>query len=194
MWSEFVRCALLLLLLGSLAGCDAGEIPTLMLIPTPEGEQVAQEPTETEPAETEPTETGAEVALPTDSVEVTPIPAPPDLQQTPRPLPTTLARVPVPEETPVTGEAPTELLEAVLADIAAEVEEAIADFTVERAEEVIWPDGSLGCPRPDEVYTQALVRGYWIVVRVGELTFDYRATEQGHFRRCSTALIPGSGN
>ncbi len=36
---------------------------------------------------------------------------------------------------------------------------------------IVWPDGSLGCPQPDRVYTQALVNGYRIVLEAaGERT------------------------
>jgi hypothetical protein len=40
------------------------------------------------------------------------------------------------------------------------------DIEVVTAEEVTWPDGSLGCPEPDGMYTQALVQGYRIVLDV----------------------------
>jgi hypothetical protein len=40
------------------------------------------------------------------------------------------------------------------------------DIEVLVAEEVTWPDGALGCPEPDGMYTQALVEGYRIVLEV----------------------------
>jgi hypothetical protein len=40
------------------------------------------------------------------------------------------------------------------------------DIEVVVAEEVTWPDGALGCPEPDGMYTQALVEGYRIVLEV----------------------------
>jgi hypothetical protein len=41
------------------------------------------------------------------------------------------------------------------------------------AERVTWSDGSLGCPEPDMMYTQALVEGYRIVLLTdeGEVAF-----------------------
>jgi hypothetical protein len=41
------------------------------------------------------------------------------------------------------------------------------------AERVTWSDGSLGCPEPDMLYTQALVEGYRIVLLTeeGEVAF-----------------------
>ncbi|MFS0868123.1 hypothetical protein AB3M83_12420 [Microbacterium sp. 179-B 1A2 NHS] len=42
------------------------------------------------------------------------------------------------------------------------------------AEAVTFTDGSLGCPKPGRSYTQALVDGMRIVVRVDGVTYDYR--------------------
>jgi len=39
---------------------------------------------------------------------------------------------------------------------------------------VTWPNGSLGCPKPGMMYTQALVDGYQVVVKAGGTTYDYR--------------------
>jgi hypothetical protein len=84
----------------------------------------------------------------------------------------------------VTGEVPADLLQAVVADLARQEGLATADIEVERAEEAIWPDGALGCPRPDELYTHAEVPGYWIVLRAAGKQYDYRASARGQFRRC----------
>ncbi len=57
-------------------------------------------------------------------------------------------------------------------------------------EEVTWPDGSMGCPRPGMMYTQALVDGYRIVLRVnGDLVSYHGANGHPPFR-CDT---PGRG-
>jgi hypothetical protein len=38
---------------------------------------------------------------------------------------------------------------------------------------VMWPDSSLGCPRPGMIYTQVVREGFRIVLRAGKRTFDY---------------------
>jgi hypothetical protein len=38
---------------------------------------------------------------------------------------------------------------------------------------VTWPDGSLGCPQPDAVYSQAEVNGYRIVLSAGDTEYIY---------------------
>ena len=82
----------------------------------------------------------------------------------------------------VIGEVPPRLLEAVIADASSvsggdEVEVVVAEARV-------WNDGSLGCPRPGELYTQAIVDGYRVVLSVGDQELDYRLTAEGPFRLC----------
>ncbi len=42
------------------------------------------------------------------------------------------------------------------------------------AEDVVFSDGSLGCPSPGVSYTQSLVDGMRVVVRVDGTEYDYR--------------------
>jgi len=44
-------------------------------------------------------------------------------------------------------------------------------------EEVLWPDGALGCPQPDVFYTQAVVAGSLIVFEVAEVPYEYHAAQ-----------------
>jgi hypothetical protein len=60
----------------------------------------------------------------------------------------------------------------------------VANPRIVVAEAVTWSDGSLGCPRPGQLYTQALVPGYRIVVEVDGTTYDYRAGRDGPVRLC----------
>jgi hypothetical protein len=96
-------------------------------------------------------------------------------------------------EPPPTSQAPsTRPALATLDSIAAAVRADAARLTgrdadalvVESAEPVTWSDGSLGCPRPDMSYTQALVPGYRIRIRSGERVLDYHASQRGQFVLC----------
>ena len=49
---------------------------------------------------------------------------------------------------------------------------------------VTWNDGSLGCPEPGKMYTQALVPGWHVILVAGELTLDYRLADSGAFLLC----------
>jgi len=53
-----------------------------------------------------------------------------------------------------------------------------------RSDAVIWPDGSLGCPEPGRMYTQALVKGYRIRVGAGSAVFEYHANRSGQWLYC----------
>jgi len=88
------------------------------------------------------------------------------------------------EGEPVTGEAPAKLLEDIRADLAERTQASREEMVVMRDQAVTWRDGSLGCPQPGMMYTQALVPGYWVVLQVGEKEYDYRASESGHFVLC----------
>lgn len=86
------------------------------------------------------------------------------------------------------AELPTGLLEDILEDLSSRLEIEPQEIEVARAEAVLWPDGSLGCPQPGEYYTQAAVSGYWINLQVDNVTYDYRASETGHFLLCEGPL------
>jgi hypothetical protein len=51
-----------------------------------------------------------------------------------------------------------------IADAAERTGVAESDIEVEELSMVTWPDGAIGCPEPDVMYTQALVEGYRIVL------------------------------
>ena len=54
-----------------------------------------------------------------------------------------------------------------------------------------WPDGSLGCPQPGQVYTQALVDGYHVVLDADGDELDYRVGSGGSFNLCENGLPRG---
>lgn len=104
--------------------------------------------------------------------------------------------VPSSSEPPaVTGEVPEGLLDEIIADAAGRLDVEASELVVVRAETVTWPDGSLGCPEPGIVYTQALVPGYRVVLEADEQQLDYRVGRQGSFRLCenpTTTVPPGA--
>jgi len=106
-------------------------------------------------------------------------------EQTAKPLP---ERVPMQEaETPVTGEVPPKILQAIREDLRKRlgIEDPQAPQLV-RGQSVTWSDGSLGCPKPGQSYTQALVSGYWVVFEFEGREYDYRASERGYFILCDS--------
>lgn len=89
------------------------------------------------------------------------------------------------EAAPVAGEVPAELLDRIMADLEGRTGALRAEFSVARAMAVQWNDGSLGCPKPGEMYTQAIVPGYKVVLRHGDTSYDYHASERGYFVLCA---------
>jgi hypothetical protein len=61
---------------------------------------------------------------------------------------------------------------------------AARNLEVISAEAVTWPDGSLGCPQPGMMYTQALVPGYRVRIRAGGEVLDYHAGRTGQVAPC----------
>ena len=87
-----------------------------------------------------------------------------------------------------TGEVPQAMFTTVVTDALARSGATQSSVTVQTAEEVEWSDGSLGCPAPDMMYTQAIVPGYHIVLDVGGQTYDYRLTQRGLIVLCENGL------
>jgi hypothetical protein len=80
--------------------------------------------------------------------------------------------------------APAVLIEAAIDEAAKRSGTPRTEVRVVSAESVTWPDGSLGCPAPGMMYTQALVPGYRIVLQAGGQQLAYHAGAQGAARFC----------
>lgn len=80
--------------------------------------------------------------------------------------------------TPVTGEAPAEVVAAMIAALSELTGVPAAEIVVLSDEAVVWNDGALGCPQPGVVYTQALVNGYRIQLQAAEAVYVYHVGER----------------
>ncbi len=80
---------------------------------------------------------------------------------------------------------PAEKMDTLIATIASETGVSTDEVVIVRAENTTWNDGSLGCPQPNMAYTQALVEGYWVILRANGEEFDMRAATRGRFTRCT---------
>lgn len=116
-------------------------------------------------------------AAPAPTGEPSPTSARPSFELSPPPF----ATVP-PTSAPVTGEVPAPVLDQAKSDLAGRTGLDPATFTVLRAEQVIWADGSLGCPVPGQAYIQVVLPGYWIVLQADGTSYDYRAASAGGTR------------
>jgi hypothetical protein len=98
--------------------------------------------------------------------------------------------IPVATRPPVAS-VPAGILETVQQEASRLSSVPVEQLTLVRADQITWPDGSLGCPQPGEMYTQSLVSGYWIVFRANNQTFDFRVASNGSFHRCELPGLPG---
>jgi len=119
------------------------------------------------------------------------VPSAPAPDDVPRTTSHPVEVVPSTTRAPVVGEVPSGLLQAVVADAVARTSAAESDIEIVRAESVVWNDGSLGCPEPGAMYTQALVQGYWVVLEHADSEYDYRATDTGYFLLCTSSAALG---
>lgn len=85
---------------------------------------------------------------------------------------------------------PVDQLDAIVADAARRTGIDEDEIETIRATAMTWPDGSLGCPEPGQMYTQALVDGYHVVLDAAGESLDYRATTSGSFRLCEKPSRP----
>lgn len=109
--------------------------------------------------------------------------------ETPNPAFTLPQFVPT-TEPPIVGEIPADLMAKLSDDVQKRAGVAAEAIVTLRAEAVTWDDGSLGCPQPGMFYTQALVDGYWVVLQVGDVVYDYRTSGTAYFVLCEQPSIP----
>lgn len=91
----------------------------------------------------------------------------------------------------MTGEVPDGILANIVADAAGLTGVDAEEISVVRGESVTWNDGSLGCPEPGMLYTQALVDGYHVVLDAEGEQLDYRVGSGGGFRLCESGRPGG---
>lgn len=106
--------------------------------------------------------------------------------------------VPVPTADLPIGDVPSQVLERpeVQAAIEAEAERTGVEpdaVTVAGFAEVTWRDGSLGCPVPGMMYTQALVPGQQLVLEVDGNYASYHAGRDKIFNYCANPQPPTPG-
>lgn len=85
-----------------------------------------------------------------------------------------------------------EVVEAAVIDLAERLHNDPGEIELVAAEAVTWSDGSLGCPEPGKLYTQALVEGYRVVLSHDGTEYDYHAGQDRNPFLCDRpSLDPG---
>jgi hypothetical protein len=103
---------------------------------------------------------------------------------------------PVPlEGTPIVQPAPGNpgikdpVVQAML-DLSARVGANVDDIELVSLLEVTWRDGSLGCPEPGVAYTQSLVPGQQMILRVDGQEYHYHSGKNSIFKYCGDPVPP----
>lgn len=140
----------------------------------------AADSTDTSPPQRVPTTTAAEAGTTMPSRDDRTAAVPPEA-------------VPADEGATIGAAVPDDLLEMVVSDAAVLAAVDGGEVRTLTAQAMTWSDGSLGCAAPGEIYTQEPVAGYWVVLEAGGVAYDYRVTDRGAFKLC-TSPLPAPGD
>jgi len=178
------KTILALLLLVALTGCGAAPQTPGAAAPTDSAAPGA--PTAYPAPATAPTAPTAYPAPLGGAPASTAMPAPtrPPLSVTAVPDTGAPAAVPSPPAGMAFGEVPVELAAVAVADLVQRAGVAATAITVVSAEAVEWPDGAVGCPKPDMMYPQVITPGFKLVLAVSGQQYSYHASERGAFFLC----------
>jgi len=91
-----------------------------------------------------------------------------------------------------TSAMPETVRRAVVEDAATRFKVSPNEVVLTRAEQVTWPDGSLGCPRPGRSYAQMLVPGYRVVAKTTSGELLYHTDGRASAVNCASSHVPRS--
>lgn len=107
----------------------------------------------------------------------------------------TTTTVPTPMETSPSLPIPSipglpALIEKAKADLSQRISIQASQINVLEAEEVFWPDSSLGCPQPGTAYDKVGMPGYLIVLQANGGEFEYHASIHNYVFYCENSTLP----
>ncbi len=91
---------------------------------------------------------------------------------------------PIEQPRPGVPDPAAKLISEASQDLARRLSLDVSQITVERIEEITWPDGALGCPEPGMGYITVLIPGYRLILGAQGQTYDYHAAASGYFVLC----------
>ena len=78
-------------------------------------------------------------------------------------------------------------------DLAARLAVDPDQVQVVRAEAVVWPNSSLGCPQPGMLYMEVLTPGYLILLSANAQPYEYHAGKNSDAFYCQNPTPPAAG-
>lgn len=85
------------------------------------------------------------------------------------------------------------LVEQAKKDLAQRLTISTDQISVVLARDVVWPDSSLGCPKPGMMYLTVLTSGYQIILHAGSRDYEYHAGVNSDAFYCENPSPPTSG-
>lgn len=79
-------------------------------------------------------------------------------------------------------------------DLAGRLGVAVGEISLISEKNVTWRDGSLGCPKKDMMYTQALVPGALIMLAAGDKEYQYHSGQGRPPFYCAAPQSPAPAN
>ncbi len=76
-------------------------------------------------------------------------------------------------------------VDAALADAANHLSVSRDALRVDRVEAREWPDSSLGCPQPGQLYSQVVTPGYVVVIAADAHQLEYHTDSRSSATLCS---------
>lgn len=93
-----------------------------------------------------------------------------------------------PPVTQGSGEVPPQILAIFQDDLARRALVKHAAISVVSATQQQWPDGSMGCREPGQMYTQMIVPGYRVVLKAAGNRYAYHSDRRGNFIVCANGM------
>jgi hypothetical protein len=82
------------------------------------------------------------------------------------------------------------LIQQAKQDLAQRLDVPVEDIELVQFEAVVWPDASLGCPKPDMVYAQVLSPGYLVLLKAEGKEYEYHAGKGAEAFYCENPTPP----
>ena len=85
------------------------------------------------------------------------------------------------------------LIEKAREDLAQRLSIPVSQIDLVDAKDVVWPNASLGCPRPGMAYAEVLTPGYLILLKANNIEYEYHASRGTEVIYCENPIPPASG-
>jgi hypothetical protein len=109
----------------------------------------------------------------------------PSTTPTPTPIFGAATTPPVSGATSVVPPQSAAVVDAALTDAASHLNVSRDTLRVDQVESRDWPDSSLGCPQPGELYSQVVTPGFEVMIASGSHRLEYHTDTRSRVTLCS---------